>query len=102
MRIIAVKKLLEASKKHPGSEKRVHAFLQLIRNQIWQGPADVKAFDCKASFVGKWVVFDMGSDRLVVKIRYASAPNQSSSPIYFQHLFSHDEYDKWNKGQAKS
>lgn len=102
MRIVTVKKLLEAAKEHPGSEKRVHAFLHLIKHQVWQGPADVKAFDCKASFVGKLVVFDMGSDRLVVKIRYASTPHQTSSPIYFQHLFSHEEYDRWGRDRARS
>lgn len=101
MRVISKKNLEEAASRYPDARARVAWFLKAIRFECWTCFEDVKSFNAKASSVGDIVVFDLGSMRLLVSIDYADKGSTTrTKPIYFKHLWTHAEYDRWYKSRT--
>ncbi len=50
-----------------------------------------------ADRVGQFTIFDIGGDkwRLIVAIHY------NVGTIYIRHVFTHVEYDEWNKANTR-
>src|SRR5579862_7888759 len=91
MRVISIRRLREFWADHPDAEMPLRAWYHRSLKASWNTPADIKADDADASFLGNnRVVFNIKGNtyRLIVKITY------QFGIVYVRFIGTHDEYDK--------
>lgn len=91
--VITQTRLIEFWKKHPDAEPPLRAWLTLTRNAKWKNFVDVKATFNSADYKDPSVIFDIGGNkfRIIAKVEYWC------QKVFISHVFTHAEYDKWNK-----
>jgi len=94
--IISVRKLREFWQQagREDAEQALRAWYDLVEQEDWSGPADVKRFDRKASFVGERVVFNIRGNRyrLIVLVLY------DCRTVLIRWIGTHAEYDELDVG----
>ena len=97
MKVINTEVVENFKKKHSGSRKSLELWLQVTRMANWRMFADIKqTFNSVDKIKSKKDCFCFnikGNDfRLIVVIKF------QFSTVKIEHVFTHQEYDKWNKG----
>lgn len=90
MRVIALRRLRELWRKHPGAGLPLRSWYAEARRASWQTPAEVKAAYRNASMVANnRIVFNVkGNDyRLVVAVHY------NRGLMFVRFVGTHQEYD---------
>ena len=95
--IIAYRRINEFIENHPGlrrAEEALAAWYAVARDAQWTNFAKVRETFNSADQVGKYVVFNVGGNkiRLVAEIRYANKPRI----IYIKAILTHAEYDEYD------
>lgn len=96
MRIITRRRLREFGEQHPDAVTPLDDWYRIVKRAEYRTPQDVKKQFGSASFIGGTVtVFNIAGNkyRLVVHMRY------DWQTVFVTHLFTHGEYDEWNKGR---
>ncbi|MBA3895199.1 MAG: type II toxin-antitoxin system HigB family toxin [Gemmatimonadales bacterium] len=96
MRIITRRRLREFGEQHPDAITPLDDWYRIVKRAQYRTPQDVKEQFGSASFIGGTVtVFNIAGNkyRLVVNMRY------DWQTVFVMHLFTHEEYDEWNKGR---
>ena len=90
MWVISRKKLLQASRLHPGLEASLDAWFRIARKAAWKGLIEVRKTWGNADAAGTCTVFNIKGNhyRLIVWINY---PTQK---IFIRHVLTHAEYTK--------
>ena len=98
MRIIAIKKLREFWEfGHADSEVPLKIWYQLLKNNIFASPAEIKQMFPRCSFIGNnRLVFNISGNkyRLVAFARY------DIQIIYIRFVGTHAQYDKINVNEV--
>lgn len=95
MNVVSKTRLREFWGIHRSAEGSLTNWHNAVTHATWTCFADVKGTYNSADQVNEFVVFDVGSDRIVASIAY------STKHVYIKHIFTHSEYDKWTQGQRK-
>jgi mRNA interferase HigB len=91
MRVLGRKRLADFARKHASARKRIAAWLLEAEEAAWKSPRDVLDQYPRASVItGERVVFDLGSDRLDVRIDYRFGL------VVIMRIGTHDDYDRWD------
>lgn len=96
MRVISRKRLLQFGAKHPRAAKPLDVWFRIMKAAKFKGPDEVVAQfgSHNVSFLGgELTVFDISGN----KVRVVAAMVYGGMAVYVKHVFTHPEYDKWNK-----
>lgn len=96
MRIIAKETLERYGAKHAIALQPLRAWYELVKQETWVAPEDIKRTFPSASFVGgDRVVFNIKGNayRLVVRVIYKK-PSTKQGVVYVIRVMTHAEYDK--------
>lgn len=97
MRIIVRTTLLELAKPWTPAREEVRRWCALVERLSWRTPADVRAFDPRASILAnRRVVFDFSNNdpRLVVKVDY------QFGMVFIRWFGTHRDYDRINASEV--
>jgi mRNA interferase HigB len=96
MRVISRKRLVKFGEKHPQAATPLDAWYRIMKAAKFAGPQEVAAqFGSQnVSFLGgELTVFDISGNN----VRLVAAMVYDGKAVYVKHVFTHAEYDKWNK-----
>ena len=95
--VISEKALREFWEKRPDAKEPLKAWLTATRRAHWINLADVRQTFNSTDVVGVYTIFNIKGNtyRLITAIHY------NRQKVYIRHVFTHAEYDRWNK-QIKS
>ena len=93
MHVISEKALREFLEKHADARAPLQAWLKIAEKATWANFPEVRKTFNSADVVGHFTIFNIkGNDyRLVTAIHY------NRKKVYIRHVFTHAEYDRWNK-----
>ena len=91
--VISKKKLAGFWEKNPDSESVMQAFYKALEKLKAENFAELKQTFGKADLAGRRTIFDVGGN----KYRVVARVNFEARTIHILHVFTHREYDKWNK-----
>lgn len=94
MRIITRTRLIEFWQAHPPAEGPLSAWERAVKSAEWINFATVKKTFNSADVVGRYVVFNVNSSRIVAAIHY------DGGRVYIRHVLTHGEYEKWSRSGA--
>ena len=79
--------------KHPAARAPLEAWYRLAKTSNFFSFSEVKRTFGSADYVPPFVVFDVGGNnfRLIVALHY------DRQKMYIREVFTHAEYDRWNK-----
>jgi mRNA interferase HigB len=91
--VITQRRLIEFWKKYPAAKSPLTSWYKATIKAQWKNFADVKRTFNSADYVDPFVIFDVGGNnfRIVAKVEYRF------SKVFIAHVFSHAEYDRWNR-----
>ncbi|TVQ25644.1 MAG: type II toxin-antitoxin system HigB family toxin [Leptolyngbya sp. DLM2.Bin15] len=79
----------DAQSLSPSIQKSVLAWCKVVKHADWNNLDDIrKTYDRSVDQVGKFLVFNIKSYRLIVVCNF------KAKIIYYRYLLSHEEYDK--------
>ncbi len=96
MRVISRKRLLQFGAKHPQAATPLDVWFRIMKATKFAGPDEVvtKFGGQNVSFLGgELTVFDISGN----KYRVVAAVVYDGNAVYIKHVFTHPEYDRWNK-----
>jgi mRNA interferase HigB len=96
MRVISRKRLLQFGAKHPQAAKPLEVWFRIMKATKFGGPDEVvaKFGSQNVSFLdGELTVYDISGN----KYRVVAAMVYEGKAVYVKYVFTHPEYDKWNK-----
>lgn len=96
MHVISRKLLVEFWLKHPVAKKPMEAWHKTVERAAWNRFAHIRDTFNSADLAGEFVVFDVGAGFRVVAVVHFNR-----GKVYLRHVFSHAEYDEWNRQQRK-
>lgn len=91
MRIIARSRLKEFWEKHSDAEQPLKSWFDLVKNECWQKPNDVKlSFNSADILPNNRVIFNIKGNkyRLIINVKY------EMKIVYIRFIGTHAEYDK--------
>lgn len=90
MRLIKKLNILQdAQSLSPDIQKSLLAWCQVVKQADWNSLDDIrKTYDRSVDKVGKFLVFNIKSYRLIVICNF------KAKIIYYRHLLSHQDYEK--------
>ena len=79
--------------KHRDAETPLRAWLKVAEQAEWRNFADVRRSFNSVDVKGVFTIFDIKGNayRLIAAIHY------NRQKVYIRHVFTHAEYDRWNK-----
>jgi mRNA interferase HigB len=91
--VITEKRLKDFYGNHPTAKTPVLAWLRLMRAHDFKDFNDLKRVFSTADYTDGLTIFDIGGNnyRIVADVVYGKGR------VYIKHVFTHPEYDKWNK-----
>ena len=97
MHVISQRALREFWSNYPQAERPLRSWYKAASSAEWKNFEDVKSVYSAADRVGQFTIFDIGGNkwRLIVAIHY------NVGTIYIRHVFTHVEYDEWNKANTR-
>ncbi len=96
MHVISRKVLGNFWFKHPPAKTPMEAWHKVVERASWGMFADIRDTFNSADMAGEFVVFDVGAGYRIV-----AAVHFNRRKIYLRHVFSHAEYDDWNRQRRK-
>ena len=92
MRVINNKPLVDFSKRHPEASASLQAWRKIMEKSDFAHFSELKSAFNTTDKVGSYYVFDIGGNkyRLIVAIHF------NRQMLFVRHVFTHQEYDKWN------
>jgi mRNA interferase HigB len=93
MHVISKKALQEFWLKHPGAKTPLESWHKLINTSTIDSFAEVKQVFNSADYVPPYYVFDIAGNNY----RIISIIHFNRQKLYVRHVFTHAEYDRWNK-----
>ena len=94
--VIAPRTLRDFWERHPAAETPLKAWQRLMQAGTYNTWADLRNDFPRADYISerRLTIFDIGGNkyRLITFIRY------ESQTVFIKHVYTHAEYDKWNKG----
>lgn len=97
MHIISIKKLREFWADHATSKVPLRAWYTLTKKQDFKSFQEVKKVFSSADRVGKFTIFDVGGNNF----RVITAIHYNRTKVYIRYVFTHADYDEWNKSETK-
>ena len=95
MHVISKKKLRLFRSIHPEAKNSLNHWFRAAKKADWTMFADLQATFPSADQVGKYTVFDIGSNkyRLIAEINY------NRGKVFTRHVFTHAQYSRgtWKK-----
>lgn len=93
MHIISKKALEGFWEKHPGAKSPLEAWYRIVSSTGFASLVDLKRTFNSVDYVPPYTVFDVGGNnfRLIAVIHY------NRQKLYIREVFTHAEYDRWNK-----
>jgi len=99
MNVIAPRTLRTFWERHPQAETSLKSWQKLMQSKSYRNWSELKLDWPSADYIWdrKLTVFNIGGNRyrLVAFIRF------QSQTVFIKHVFTHAEYDKWNRGIGK-
>ena len=91
--VISEKALREFWQQHADAKEPLKSWLTATRRAKWQNLTDVRQTFNSADVVGIYTIFNIKGNtyRLITAIHY------NRQKVYIRHVFTHAEYDRWNK-----
>ena len=91
--VISEKALREFWQQHADAKEPLKSWLTVTRRAKWQNLTDVRQTFNSADVVGIYTIFKIKGNtyRLITAIHY------NRQKVYIRHVFTHAEYDRWNK-----
>ena len=98
MRIISKKALLDFWIKHPNAKSSLEAWHRVVSKSDFKNFIDLKDAFNSVDYTSPYTIFNIGGNnyRLIVSIHY------NTQHLYIREVFTHAEYDKWNKGRKRN
>ena len=97
--VIAPRTLRAVWQRHPPAHEPLRIWLKLMQQTDFTNWAEIKETFPSADYLGneELVIFNIGGNkyRLIVDISF------SQNRIFIKRIFTHAEYDKWNRGGRK-
>ena len=93
MRVISNKTLTSFAVIHPAVDEPLQAWRKTIESRPFVSFADIKTAFNATDKVSQFYVFDIGGN----KYRIVAAIHFDHQKVYVRHVFTHKEYDKWNR-----
>ncbi|MFJ7438075.1 type II toxin-antitoxin system HigB family toxin [Methylorubrum thiocyanatum] len=93
MRVISNKALTDFAAKHPMAAVPLQDWRTVVEASFFESFADLRKAFRTVDVVGKYHVFDIGGN----KYRIVAAIHFNGQRLYIRHVFTHKEYDQWNK-----
>jgi len=93
MRVISNKALTSFAAIHPAADEPLQAWRKTIESRPFVSFADFKTSFNATDKVSQYYVFDIGGN----KYRIVAAIHFDHQKLYVRHVFTHKEYDKWNR-----
>ena len=94
--VIAPRTLRAFWQRHPHAQEPLRVWLKLMQQTDFTNWAEIKETFPSADYLGneELVIFNIGGNkyRLIVDISF------SQNRIFIKRIFTHAEYDKWNRG----
>ena len=88
--VIRRKRLLEASRKHPGLSAPLDVWFRITKRALWGSLAEVRMTFPSADAVGKYTVFNVKGNQF----RLIAEVNFRGKRVYVRQVMTHAEYDK--------
>ena len=97
MNIIGLPITARFIRKHPRAKQPLEKWISLVQAQTWSKFTDIKKTFNTADYFRGFVIFDIhGNDfRLIAVVLY------TSQDLIIKEVFTHAEYDEWNKQMRK-
>ena len=94
MHVISEKALREFWEIHADVKDPLKSWLTAAKRAKWQNLSEVRQTFDSADVAGVYTIFNIRGNtyRLVTAIHY------NRQKVYIRHVFTHAEYDGWNKG----
>ena len=93
MRIIFESALIEFWQKQPDAKIPMEAWYRVVKNTCFANFNDVRRAFNSADYVAPYTVSDVGGNNF----RVIAAIHYNGQRLYIRFVFSHAEYDNWNK-----
>lgn len=98
MRIISRRALLQFGARHPDAVAPLDAWYRIMKRGRFQLPSEVRAMLGRTDFIGDTLaVFNIGGN----KYRVVANVVFQFQTVFVRHVFTHREYDAWNKARRK-
>lgn len=99
MNVIAPRTLRSFWERHPHAKEPLMIWLKLMRRTNFANWADLKAAFPSADYLGQTgiVIFNIGGN----KYRLVADVSFSQRRVFIKQVFTHAEYDQWNRGGRK-
>jgi len=97
MHVISRKALADFWTKHPTARIPLEAWYRIVKTSDFGMFVEVKQAFNSVDYVPPYTVFDIAGNhfRVIVVMHY------NRQKLYIRHVFTHAEYDDWNKKQRK-
>ncbi len=94
MHVISEKALREFWQRHAAAKGPLRSWLTAARRAKWQNMAEVRHTFNTTDVAGIYTIFNIKGNayRLITAIHY------NRQKVYIRNVFTHAEYDRWNKG----
>jgi mRNA interferase HigB len=90
MHVISRSALRVFGQKHPDAKTALSRWYKIVNNTHFSSFADLRKTFPSADLVGKFVVFNVGGN----KIRVIASVHFNRGKVYVRHVLTHDEYDQ--------
>jgi mRNA interferase HigB len=89
--VISRKALVEFWTRHPAAKGPLARWFKVVEDAEYVDFSGVRQTFNSADKVGDYVIFDVGSNRIVTVIHFGRGR------LYIRQVFTHTEYDAWSK-----
>lgn len=93
MRIISIKKLRDFWAKHETSKGPLTVWHTIVSKERFKNFEDFKRVFRSADRADQFTIFDIGGNNF----RVVTAIHYNRGIVFIREVFTHAEYDKWNK-----
>lgn len=82
---------------HPPAAGPLQTWHTVVSHATWTCVPDVrKTYNTVDHIGGETLVFNVNSNRIIANVAFNS---EAKTWLYIQHVFTHSEYDAWNKAR---
>ena len=93
MRVISNRSLIDFAGKHPAAASPMQAWRKIVEATTFANYAELKTTFNTVDRARDYFIFDIGGN----KYRIVTAIHFDKQKLFVRHVFTHKEYDAWNK-----
>ena len=98
MHIISLKALRLFWQKHPSAETALKHWHTVVEQTEFESFQQVREAFASADYAAPFTIFDIAGNHY----RLITAMHYNTGKVFIRHVFTHSEYDEWNKQQRKN